>query len=194
MSSGANRHVTTPSIAAPSSDLIADTRLLEQPSNAARRGPTTGAGTAPLHQALTRVCAARDYACLRLTAFPASDDRSFQAAGIPSISMAVLPALEAHQVWLLLNGGKESGLTAGFVPAILRTIHTPADTADTLRKSLYTSCRYNEQRRTGVRPETRKRRAAGGRLAMPDVRTTRPAACRRVPLWQRAQTPRSAWL
>ncbi|HET9568115.1 MAG TPA: M28 family peptidase, partial [Vicinamibacterales bacterium] len=95
-------------------------------------GPTTGAGTAPLHQALARVCAARDYACLRLAAFPASDDRSFQAAGIPAISMAVLPALEAHQVWLLLNGGKESGLAAGFAPAILRTIHTPADTADKL--------------------------------------------------------------
>ena len=46
--------------------------------------------------------------------------------------MAVLPALEAHQVWLLLNGGKESGLAAGFAPAILRTIHTPADTADKL--------------------------------------------------------------
>ena len=95
-------------------------------------GPTTGAGTAPLQQALARVCAARDYACLRLAAFPASDDRSFQAAGIPAISMAVLPALEAHQVWLLLNGGKESGLAAGFAPAILRTIHTPADTADKL--------------------------------------------------------------
>ena len=95
-------------------------------------GPTTGAGTAPLHQALARVCSARDYACLRLAAFPTGDDRSFQAAGIPAISMAVLPALEAHQVWLLLNGGKESGLAAGFAPAILRTIHTSADTADKL--------------------------------------------------------------
>ena len=95
-------------------------------------GPTTGAGTAPLHQAVARVCAARDYACLRFAAFPAGDDRSFQAVGIPAISMAVLPALEAHQVWLLLNGGKESGLTGGFAPAILRTIHTAADTADKL--------------------------------------------------------------
>ena len=51
-------------------------------------GPTTGAGTAPPHQALARVCAARDYACLRLA--------------------------------------------AGFAPAILRTIHTPAGTADKL--------------------------------------------------------------
>lgn len=95
-------------------------------------GPTTAAGSAPLHRALARVCAARDYPCLRLANFPLSDDRSFQAAGIPAISMGVLPALEAHQVWLLLNGGKESGLAPGFAPAILRTIHTPDDTADKL--------------------------------------------------------------
>jgi hypothetical protein len=95
-------------------------------------GPTTAAGSARLHQALARVCAARDYTCLRLANFPTSDDRSFQTAGIPAISMAVLPALEAHQVWLLLNGGKESGLAPGFAPPILRTIHTPDDTADKL--------------------------------------------------------------
>jgi Zn-dependent M28 family amino/carboxypeptidase len=95
-------------------------------------GPTTAAASARLHQALARVCTARDYNCLRYGAFPNSDDRSFTAAGIPAISMAVLPALQAHQVWLLLNGGKESGLAPGFAPAILRTIHTPADTAEKL--------------------------------------------------------------
>jgi hypothetical protein len=46
--------------------------------------------------------------------------------------VAVLPAIEAHQVWLLLNGGKESGLAPGFAPAVLRTIHTAEDTADRL--------------------------------------------------------------
>jgi aminopeptidase S len=95
-------------------------------------GPSAAAGTARLHQALARVCSARDYSCLRLAAFPMSDDRSFQAAGIPAISIGVLPAIQAHQVWLLLNGGKESGLAPGFAPAILRTIHTPEDTADKL--------------------------------------------------------------
>jgi acetylornithine deacetylase/succinyl-diaminopimelate desuccinylase-like protein len=95
-------------------------------------GPTTAAGSARLHQALARVCTARDYNCLRYAAFPGSDDRSFQAAGIPAISMAVLPELQAHQVWLLLNGGKESGLAPGFTPAILRAIHSPEDTADKL--------------------------------------------------------------
>jgi len=99
-------------------------------------GDTILSGAAPgaerLRQALTKVCAARDYDCLRFPALPTSDDRSFQAVGIPAISMAVLPALEAHQIWLLLNGGKESGLSAGFAPPILRTIHTPGDAADKL--------------------------------------------------------------
>jgi hypothetical protein len=95
-------------------------------------GPTSAAGAAHLHQALGRVCAERNYNCIRLPVFPVSDDRSFQAAGIPAISLAVLPALEAHQVWLLLNGGKESGLAPGFAPAILRTIHTAEDGADKL--------------------------------------------------------------
>jgi Zn-dependent M28 family amino/carboxypeptidase len=99
-------------------------------------GDTILSGAAPgaesLRQSLARVCAARNYACIAFPSLPNSDDRSFQAAGIPAISLAVLPALEAHQIWLLLNGGKESGLTPGFAPAILRTIHTPEDTADKL--------------------------------------------------------------
>lgn len=95
-------------------------------------GPTAAANTEPLHQAFARVCAVQGYNCVRFPAFPTSDDRSFQAAGIPAISVGVLPALEAHQVWLLLNGGKESGLTTGFAPSILRTIHTAEDRADKL--------------------------------------------------------------
>jgi hypothetical protein len=95
-------------------------------------GPTAAAGTAALHQALSRVCAAGGYTCLRLAAFPNGDDRSFQAVGIPTISLGILPALEAHQVWLLFNGGKDSGLVPGFAPPILKTIHTPEDTADKL--------------------------------------------------------------
>jgi Zn-dependent M28 family amino/carboxypeptidase len=95
-------------------------------------GPTAAAGTEGLHQALSRVCAARGYTCLRLAAFPNGDDRSFQAVGIPAISLGILPALEAHQVWLLFNGGKNSGLAPGFAPPILKTIHTPEDTVDKL--------------------------------------------------------------
>jgi hypothetical protein len=92
----------------------------------------SGPATAPLRAALARVCTARELACVAYPFLPTSDDRSFQAAGIPAISLAVLPALEAHQVYLLLHGGKESGLTQGFAPPILRTIHTAEDTADKL--------------------------------------------------------------
>jgi len=98
-------------------------------------GAAPGADTESLRQALARVCTAAGFSCLRFPLLPNSDDRSFQAAGIPAISLAVLPALEAHQVWLMLNGGKESGLAPGFTPAILRTIHTPGDAADKLTEA-----------------------------------------------------------
>ena len=49
-----------------------------------------------------------------------------------NISLAVLPSIEAHQLWLMMNGGKQSGLERGFVPEVLRTIHTPADQPDKL--------------------------------------------------------------
>jgi hypothetical protein len=101
-------------------------------------GPATAVGSEPLHLALGRVCAARGYSCVKFSAFPTGDDRSFTAAGIPSISMGILPALEAHQIWLLLNGGKESGLAGGFAPPILRTIHTSEDTADKLSPAAMT--------------------------------------------------------
>ena len=41
-------------------------------------------------------------------------------------------ARAAHQLWLMLNGGPDSGLADGFVAPIMRTIHTPSDTADKL--------------------------------------------------------------
>jgi hypothetical protein len=95
-------------------------------------GPTAAPGTDALHQTLSRACAAGGYNCLHLPAFPNGDDRSFRAAGVPAISLGILPALEAHQVWLLFNGGKNSGLAGGFAPPILKTIHTPEDTVDKL--------------------------------------------------------------
>lgn len=90
-------------------------------------GPAAQEGNGKVYDAMKRTCAASRRTCLEFPRFPSGDDRSFQAAGIPNISVAVLPALEAHQLWLLLNGGKESGLREGFLPRILQTIHTPED-------------------------------------------------------------------
>lgn len=91
-------------------------------------GPT--AGDARLRESLEAVCAAQGLSCLEFPKFPNGDDRSFQAAGIPAISIGFLPRVEAYQLWLFLNGGKDSGLREGYTPPILKIIHTPDDTLD----------------------------------------------------------------
>ncbi|HET9228374.1 MAG TPA: M28 family peptidase, partial [Thermoanaerobaculia bacterium] len=69
-------------------------------------GPGKNEGNSAVYGAMWRTCAEQRLSCLELPNFPPGDDRSFQAAKIPNISLAILPALEAHQIWLLLNGGK----------------------------------------------------------------------------------------
>jgi hypothetical protein len=91
-------------------------------------GPASSPGNEQLHAGVRLVCAQAEHACLEFPQFPPGDDRSFQAAGIPNVSLATLPRLEAHQLWLALNGGESAGLQDDFVPAIMRTIHTPRDT------------------------------------------------------------------
>jgi Zn-dependent M28 family amino/carboxypeptidase len=80
-------------------------------------------------QALRAACVAIARTCVAFPSMPASDDISFQKGGVPAISIATIPKLDSHQLWLLMNGGKESGLQMGFTPQILRTIHTAADTS-----------------------------------------------------------------
>jgi hypothetical protein len=63
---------------------------------------------------------------------PPGDDRSFVKAGIPTISIGIVPAVEAHQLWLMMNAGPNSGLAPGLAPPILKTIHTPDDTPEKL--------------------------------------------------------------
>lgn len=95
-------------------------------------GPAIGEGNDVVYAAMRHVCAEAGHRCVEFAQFPSSDDRSFQAAGIPNISLGTLQEPEVHQLWLMLNGGPESGLADGFVAPIMRTIHTPADTADKL--------------------------------------------------------------
>ena len=78
-------------------------------------------------QAMRQTCAEVTGGCVEFPRMPPSDDLSFQKAGIPTLSMATLPQAQTHQLWLIMNGGKESGLQSGFTPEVLRTIHTTSD-------------------------------------------------------------------
>lgn len=83
-----------------------------------------------LRRAVAETCGAEDVPCMAFEQMPPGDDRSFLAAGIPNVSVAMLPALEAHQLWLMLAGGAKAGLAPGTTPAIFRTIHSTEDVPD----------------------------------------------------------------
>ncbi len=91
-------------------------------------GPAARPGNERVYRAMRRTCAENAYSCIEFPEYPPSDDRSFQEVGVPNISIATLPRVEAHQLWLLMNGGKNSGLRAGFVPDVGQIIHTAEDT------------------------------------------------------------------
>jgi peptidase M28-like protein len=90
-------------------------------------GPPAGGGSARLQRAAVQACAIEAIDCVRFPGLPPGDDRSFGKAGIPALSIALLPAVEVHQLWLLMHGGPQSGLAEGTKPAIMQTIHTPDD-------------------------------------------------------------------
>jgi Zn-dependent M28 family amino/carboxypeptidase len=92
-------------------------------------GPSRRPENARLRRVFVETCAAEDLPCIGLPQMPPGDDRSFTAAGVPAISSAMLPGVEAHQVWLLMNAGKRAGLAPDAAPAIFGTIHTAQDTA-----------------------------------------------------------------
>lgn len=92
----------------------------------------------PLTGRVHRVCARHAVACVGTPRMPPSDDRSFQRAGIPAVSLAMLPAAEAHRVWLFLNGELSDTLRRALTPPILRTIHTGRDTLARLEPAALT--------------------------------------------------------
>jgi Zn-dependent M28 family amino/carboxypeptidase len=95
-------------------------------------GPAAKVEHERLFRAMRKTCVMADFACVEFPAYPPSDDISLRRAGVPSISLAVVPRAEAHQLWLLLNSAAQPGLEPGFRPEVLRTIHTPADQPDKL--------------------------------------------------------------
>jgi hypothetical protein len=91
-------------------------------------GPARNAGNEIVYDAAWQTCAEEDLTCVEFADYPSSDDRSFQAAGVPNISIAVMPEIEAHQMWLLMNARESSGFAPGFRTHTMSTLHSPSDT------------------------------------------------------------------
>ena len=89
-------------------------------------GAPSGGENDRLRQVVFESCAAQNVECLRLDPMPPGDDRPFGQARIPTLSIATLPAIEAHQLYLMAKAPGHDGGT----PRILTTIHTPNDTVD----------------------------------------------------------------
>lgn len=83
-----------------------------------------------VRRAVLMACAEMALTCIGYPVYPPSDDRVFTAAGVPNTSLGFQPRVAAHQLWLALNGGADSGLRPGFVPPVLNAIHSAQDTMD----------------------------------------------------------------
>ncbi len=95
-------------------------------------GPSESAENAALRRTFVETCAAENISCVGFARMPPGDDGSFIKAGVPTISIGILSAVEAHQLWLMMNAGANSGLAQGTAPSIIKTIHTTEDTPDKL--------------------------------------------------------------
>jgi hypothetical protein len=91
-------------------------------------GPSERPENVALKRTLLTTCAAEVIDCVGFPQMPPGDDRVFTQRGIPTLSLAMLPAPELHQLWLMMNAGPAAGLLKDTVPGILRTIHTADDT------------------------------------------------------------------
>jgi hypothetical protein len=93
-------------------------------------GSSTAERNRALRERLVVACALADIPCVGFPQTPPGDDRAFVGAGVPTLSLGILPAIQAHQLWLLLNARQEAGLATGFAPAITALIHSPADRSE----------------------------------------------------------------
>ena len=104
-------------------DVVADDGILMY-------GPTAHDGNEVVFRSLRVVCSTAAITCIGFPRYPPSDDRTFQAVGIPNVSLGMIDAIASHQLWLVLNAGARSGLRRGFVPDLLRVMHTAEDTIE----------------------------------------------------------------
>ena len=95
-------------------------RVVENPSDPWLRG------------VLERTCASESMDCVSCDDLPPSDERPFDEAGIPSVSIASLPPEEARQLVSYLSRRDRSRTSEYPQPAIFRIIHSSSDMAENI--------------------------------------------------------------
>lgn len=103
--------------------------------NTAIFGPTGMPRNAILAEAMQQACNAGHHSCMNFPRVPHSDDAAFSEAGVPVLSIGLLPRVEAHQFWLSLHGGDGSGLGAGSVPRTLQIVNSMDDRVEEVSES-----------------------------------------------------------
>lgn len=93
-------------------------------------GRSAAEGNEVTFAAAAIACARVAVGCLRFPRFPPSDDLSFQAIGVPNISVSALPRVQADQLWMRLNGGFATGQAPGPQPRVFSLIHTLGDVVE----------------------------------------------------------------
>ncbi len=104
-------------------DVVADDGVLMY-------GPTSHDGNEVVYRSLRVVCAGGTVTCRDFPQYPPSDDRPFQAAGIPNVSLGMISSISSRQLWLFMNANRRSRSRSRTVPDILQVIHTSEDTIE----------------------------------------------------------------
>ncbi len=87
-------------------------------------GPAYGGEANPALQAVRRVVKEKNIPYAESTLLPPSDNRSFQAAGIPNIAIAIVPRRDAVLLSQMMKG---EPIIIEEVPQVLKVMHTPED-------------------------------------------------------------------
>ena len=90
-------------------------------------GLNNGPQSAGVNKAVSDLCAARKASCLDFPEYPPSDDLVFSGAGVPTVSLGLLPKAEAEKMKVLM-ASQNNHPTPDSIPAIFDILHTPQDT------------------------------------------------------------------
>ncbi len=93
--------------------------------DATMMGPTKYTGENRLYDMAKKACRKHNFKFVEFPEYGESDNESFTAVGIESISIGIAPVAEAYEFWLALNADK--ALKPKQIPRLITNIHSERD-------------------------------------------------------------------